>query len=85
MQPIPNIQNTQSDIDVPFFDHCFDKNRLKNWLTKIYYETLLTEDLTVLNFVETLKILGFQEATKAGVSIGIDDLTIPPKKKVLLK
>lgn len=70
---------------IPFFDHCFDKNRLKKWIRQIYYETLKTEDLTILNFIETLKDIGFQEATKAGISIGIEDLKIPPKKHQLLK
>ena len=70
---------------VPFFDHCFDKTRLKKWIAQLYYETTCTEDLTILNFVEALKTIGFQEATRAGVSIGIDDLKIPPKKAVLFK
>lgn len=71
--------------EVPFFDHCFDKTRLKKWISQLYYETICTEDLTILNFVEALKTIGFQEATRAGVSIGIDDLKIPPKKAILLK
>lgn len=70
---------------VPFFDHCFDKNRLKKWISHLYYETICTEDLTILNFVEALKTIGFKEATRAGVSIGIDDLQIPPNKASLLK
>ncbi len=75
------IKNTE----IPFFDHCFDKNRLKKWIKKIYTETLFTEDLTILNFIETLKTIGFKEATLAGVSIGIEDLLIPPKKTLFLK
>ena len=69
----------------PFFDHCFDKGRLKKWITQIYYETIFTEDVTILNFVERLKTIGFREATRAGVSIGIDDLRIPAKKITLLR
>ena len=75
---------TNSD-QLPFFDHCFDKNRLKHWIKNIYYETLRTEDLTIIEFIEALKNLGFQEATKAGVSIGIEDLLIPTTKTTLLK
>ena len=44
--------------ETPFFDHSFDKGRLKKWITKIYYETTFTEDITILNFVETLKNIG---------------------------
>lgn len=70
-----------SPLQLPFLNYCFDKNRLKNWITKLYYESIQTEDITILNFIEALKTLGFQEATKAGISIGIDDLTFPSIKK----
>ena len=76
---------TNMKSDIPFFDHCFDKGRLKKWITKIYFDTTRTEDLTLLNFIEKLKNIGFEQATRAGVSIGIDDLKIPPKKTQLLK
>ena len=79
------MKNKRINKQIPFFDHCFDKSRLKKWISQLYYETINTEDLTILNFVETLKTIGFQEATRAGVSIGIDDLRIPPKKALLLK
>ena len=35
--------------------------------------------------LDKLKELGFQEATKAGVSIGIDDMIIPPEKNEEIK
>lgn len=71
--------------NLPFFDHCFDKKRLQKWISKLYYETKFTEDLTIVNFIEKLKQIGFEQATKAGVSIGIDDLQIPPTKFEILK
>nr|YP_010455842.1 RNA polymerase beta subunit [Tetraselmis marina]UUA64518.1 RNA polymerase beta subunit [Tetraselmis marina] len=76
---------TNTKTNIAFFDHCFDKNRLKKWINKIYLDTTFTDDLTLLNFIEKLKNLGFEQATRAGVSIGIDDLKIPPKKNQLLK
>ena len=79
------MKNQRVIKQIPFFDHCFDKTRLKKWISQLYYETICTEDLTILNFVEALKTIGFKEATRAGVSIGIDDLKIPPKKSILLK
>lgn len=72
-----------SQNQIPFFDHCFDKTRLKKWITKLYYESIVTEDLTILNIIEIIKDTGFQEATRAGISIGIDDLKIPEKKQHL--
>lgn len=76
---------TQTPNQGPFFDYCFDKNRLKKWISKIYDETIATEDITIIKFIEDLKTFGFNEATKAGISIGIDDLKIPPQKRELLK
>ena len=57
-----------------FFNRCFDKKRLKNfilWFFNKYgtYETI--------QLIENLKKIGFQYATEAGISIGIDDLKIP--------
>lgn len=34
-----------------------------------------------LRMLEKLKVLGFQYATHAGISLGIDDLRVPPKKR----
>jgi hypothetical protein len=64
-----------------FFNFTFDKGRLKNlvsWTLQNYgkYKTL--------ELLEQLKKTGFEYATKAGISLGIDDLKIPPKKKTLL-
>lgn len=64
-----------------FFNTCFDKGELKNlvaWLIN-HYDTN-----TTLNFLERLKQVGFEQATLAGVSLGLDDLQIPPKKPILL-
>jgi hypothetical protein len=64
-----------------FFNTCFDKNHLKTvigWFLEQYGEKV-TVDL-----VETLKQVGFHQATRAGVSLGIEDLQIPPPKHTLL-
>lgn len=64
-----------------FFNTCFDKNHLKTliaWFLEQYGEKI-TVDL-----VETLKQVGFHQATRAGVSLGVDDLKIPPQKTTLL-
>ena len=71
--------------EVPFLNYCFDKGRLKKLVDKLYHETFITEDLTILKCIETLQELGFFYATQAGISIGIDDLRIPPAKTAFLK
>jgi hypothetical protein len=72
-------------LKLPFFDHCFDKTRMKKLIGKLYYETAVTENLTIVSFMDKMKTIGFQESTKAGISIGIDDLLIPPQKKQMLQ
>lgn len=76
------IKNTnQSTIDFEnfhiFWNCCFDKGRLKSfvsWFLNTYGENKTIE------LLEELKNLGFGYATKAGISLGIDDLKIPPQK-----
>ena len=64
-----------------FLNRSFDKKELKqliHWSIN-YYGVSHT-----LDWVEQLKFLGFHFATQAGISIGVDDLKIPPMKKSLL-
>lgn len=64
-----------------FFNACFDKNNLKTliaWFLEKYGQK------NTIDLVETLKQVGFHQATRAGVSLGIDDLQIPPQKANLL-
>jgi len=64
-----------------FFNTCFDKNNLKTliaWFLEQYGEKV------TIDLVETLKEVGFHQATSAGVSLGLDDLQIPPQKATLL-
>ena len=64
-----------------FFNTCFDKNHLKTmiaWFLEQYGEK------KTVDLVETLKEVGFQQATRAGVSLGVDDLQIPPQKATFL-
>nr|YP_009632762.1 RNA polymerase beta'' subunit [Chlorosarcinopsis eremi]AYQ94487.1 RNA polymerase beta'' subunit [Chlorosarcinopsis eremi] len=64
-----------------FFNQCFDKGRLKNFV--LWFLLNYGESKTV-QLVEQLKNVGFQYASKAGISLGIDDLKIPPKKNDLI-
>lgn len=65
----------------PFFNTCFDKGQVKNlvsWFLQTYGEK------QTIDFLESLKYLGFHQATLAGISLGIEDLEIPPDKPVLI-
>ena len=64
-----------------FFNRCFDKNRLKNL---IYWSLMNRGEKKTVELVEKLKDLGFAYATQAGISLGIDDLKIPPEKFLLI-
>lgn len=64
-----------------FFNFSFDKGHLKSvvsWFFEKYghYKTIL--------FLEKLKEFGFGYATTGGISLGIDDLTIPHQKISLI-
>lgn len=64
-----------------FWNLCLDKGRLKQFL--LWFMTEYGQHQTVL-FLDQLKEFGFGQATRAGISLGIDDLMIPPKKAELL-
>ena len=73
------IKSTNTSIDNfnIFWNCAFDKGRLKSfvlWFLNTYGE------YKTIELLEQLKNLGFGYATKAGVSLGIDDLKIPSQK-----
>ena len=64
-----------------FFNYSFDKNRLK---ALILWSLTNNGEKNTLYLVEKLKNIGFEYATQAGISLGIDDLKIPPNKSSLI-
>eukprot|EP01026_Neomeris_dumetosa_P053065 TRINITY_DN4733_c0_g1_i6.p1 TRINITY_DN4733_c0_g1~~TRINITY_DN4733_c0_g1_i6.p1 ORF type:complete len:560 (+),score=4.66 TRINITY_DN4733_c0_g1_i6:3584-5263(+) len=65
-----------------FFNYDFDKSRLKSLLSWCF---LTFGEKKTMQLADNLKNLGFYYATKAGISIGLDDLLIPPaKQKIIL-
>lgn len=66
---------------VIFFNACFDKNQVKNLVS--WFLTNYGERKTI-KFLEQLKLNGFHQATVAGISLGIEDLQIPPEKPTLI-
>ena len=58
----------------PFFNRCFNKARLKNFIIWFFNRYGHKKTITL---IEWLKNFGFQHATLAGISIGVDDLKVP--------
>jgi RNA polymerase Rpb1, domain 5/RNA polymerase Rpb1, domain 4 len=63
------------------FNTCFDKNHVKELV--LWFLSQHGENYTI-NFLESLKTIGFYYATHAGISLGIEDLEIPPEKPYLI-
>ncbi len=64
-----------------FLNQCFDKTRLRNLIAWVLFTKGEKETIEI---VEKLKGLGFQFATRAGISLSIDDLKIPSEKVPLV-
>ncbi|WP_017324836.1 DNA-directed RNA polymerase subunit beta' [Synechococcus sp. PCC 7336] len=77
----PLQSNSAKNPKPAFRNHKIDKRGLKKLISWAFseYGTARTAEMA-----DKLKALGFRYATKAGVSISVEDLQIPPKKKELL-
>ncbi|ACK69198.1 DNA-directed RNA polymerase, beta'' subunit [Gloeothece citriformis PCC 7424] len=65
-----------------FYNYIVDKGRLKKLIARVFREQGSARCAQV---ADELKNLGFRFATKAGVSISVDDLTVPPAKRKMLE
>ncbi|MCK4427783.1 MAG: DNA-directed RNA polymerase subunit beta', partial [candidate division Zixibacteria bacterium] len=68
--------------ELGYFNELANKNKLEGLVAKAYrklgnYHTSV--------FLDELKKIGFEYATKAGVTVGIDDMVIPPEKPALIE
>ena len=64
-----------------FFNQCFDKGRLKSFILWSYSHN---GGAATAAIIEKMKDDGFGFATQAGISIGLDDLQLPPQKAVFV-
>ncbi|MCR4434028.1 MAG: DNA-directed RNA polymerase subunit beta' [Caldiserica bacterium] len=71
----------QSGQHPPFFNSPMSKRELQKIVGHIYRQFGVTKTSLVL---DALKDLGFQVATKAGITISIDDFKIPPEKEGII-
>jgi DNA-directed RNA polymerase subunit beta' len=67
---------------VPFINGNLKKKGLTDFVS--YVHLTFGEEMTVL-MLDDLKDLGFAAATRAGISIGVDDMVIPAKKEEFLQ
>nr|YP_010338575.1 RNA polymerase beta'' subunit [Rhodaphanes brevistipitata]UNJ18525.1 RNA polymerase beta'' subunit [Rhodaphanes brevistipitata] len=65
----------------PYYNKIIDKKELKSLIGKAFRQYGIA---SATRMADNLKDLGFQYATKAGFSLSLEDLRIPPYKKKLL-
>jgi len=73
--------NLALPLEVRFVNELIDKGRLSNLITKVYR---LCGHARTVELLDDLKALGFEWATRAGMSIAIADLVVPPDKERIL-
>jgi len=66
---------------LPYFNEVTTKGTIEELVSQSYH--ILGQTATVY-FLDKLKHLGFTWATKAGVTVSVDDLLIPPEKNNLI-
>ena len=68
--------------EIPFVNGSLNKKALQSLVHYVYLRKGIHSTVDV---VDRLKDLGFKYATQAGVSIGIDDMVVPPGKAVVVQ
>jgi DNA-directed RNA polymerase subunit beta' len=76
------IFNTSLPEEIPYINGLMKKKALQELVNFAFIN--FGNDLTV-RMLDSLKELGFLYATKAGVSIGVDDMVIPSKKQDIVE
>ncbi|WP_446359944.1 DNA-directed RNA polymerase subunit beta' [Coleofasciculus sp. G2-EDA-02] len=77
-----DMTNKAGQKETIFYNRVVDKGQLKKLISWAFtkYGSARTAQMA-----DQLKDLGFRYATKAGVSISVDDLLVPPKKREMLE
>lgn len=76
------IYGQESESQLNFYNCVIDKNYLKNLIVWAFRKHGIAR---AANMVDNLKDIGFYYATKAGISLSLEDLRVPPAKQILLK
>lgn len=75
------IMNKNIPEGLPFYNEVCNKKNIEN-IVKECFETLGQE--ATVDYLDNLKYLGFEFASKSGVTVSIDDLVIPDEKNDLI-
>jgi DNA-directed RNA polymerase subunit beta' len=67
---------------LPFFNQVASKSKLEALVRSCFLEY---GPFPTSEFLDRLKQLGFEYATRAGITVGIDDIIIPPEKEELVE
>ncbi len=67
---------------LPYIDAATNRKKLEEIVAKTYW---LYGQSTTVEFLDKLKRTGFEYATKAGITVSIDDLVVPKEKGALIK
>ncbi|HMA76228.1 MAG TPA: DNA-directed RNA polymerase subunit beta', partial [Candidatus Krumholzibacteriaceae bacterium] len=65
-----------------FVNDLLDKSTLNKLIAKSYK---MIGNYATVQFLERLKETGFNYATKAGITFGVDDIVVPPKKSDMIQ
>ena len=80
-QEAHSVGKTCRPLEGFFFNYSLDKNRIK---ALISWSLMHFGEKVALNVAEKVKEVGFEYATQAGASLGLEDLKIPPTKATLV-
>ena len=67
--------------EVPYFNQTADKKSLEELVSTTH---AVLGSVKTAEFLDKLKNIGFEYATLAGITVGIDDLKIPPEKAKMI-
>jgi DNA-directed RNA polymerase subunit beta' len=74
--------NDEMPDQLPFLNKTLDKKQLEDLVATSYHS--FGRDITAA-LLDRLKRIGFNYATRAGVTVGIDDFIIPPEKREIIE
>jgi len=66
---------------VPYINAATNRGKLEDIVAKTFW---LYGQSTTVKFLDRLKSVGFEYATKAGITVSIDDLVVPKEKETLI-
>ena len=75
------ILNTCMPDEMPFHNELLNKKRIQGLIEEVFKKT---GTKTTCKFLDAIKTLGYEFATKAGITFGAEDLVIPDEKNQII-